>query len=92
MSKNYYEILGVSPSASLKEIRRNYIKLVLIHHPDKGGEAAKFREIDEAYKVLIGHHSSLPIIASMDDLEKACGSFVKEVEEIKGELDDLGNL
>ncbi|CAG8798678.1 18151_t:CDS:2 [Gigaspora margarita] len=78
-----------------KLLRQQYqaqTELVLIHHPDKGGDAEKFREIDEAYKSLVGHHSSLPIISNMDDLEKTCGSFVKEVAEIGGELDALGNL
>ncbi|MFA6082297.1 MAG: DnaJ domain-containing protein [Patescibacteria group bacterium] len=55
MAKNYYEILGVSKSASADEIKRAYRKLAHEHHPDKGGGAAaeaKFKEINEAYQVL----------------------------------------
>ena len=92
MSKNYYEVLGVSPGASLKEIRKNYIKLVLINHPDKGGNAARFKEIDDAYKNLIGHHSSFPSITNMDELEEKCAKFLKEVSDVEGELDELGDL
>lgn len=50
--KDYYQILGVSKSASLEEIRRAYRKLAFKYHPDKGGDANKFKEINEAYQVL----------------------------------------
>lgn len=55
---DYYEILGVSKSASNEEIKRAYRKLALQHHPDrvapdKKKEAEeKFKEISEAYAVL----------------------------------------
>jgi len=57
MSKrDYYEILGVSKSASESEIKSAYRKLALKHHPDRhqGDKAAeeKFKEISEAYEVL----------------------------------------
>ena len=50
--KDYYEMLGVSRSASDVEIRRAYRKLAHKHHPDKGGDAKKFKQVSEAYKVL----------------------------------------
>ena len=54
--KNYYQTLGVSRSASQKEIRAAYRKLAAKHHPDrnKGDKAAeeRFKEIGEAYTVL----------------------------------------
>lgn len=52
MSKDYYEILGVSKSASQDEIKRAYRKLAHEFHPDKGGDAQKFKEANEAYQVL----------------------------------------
>ena len=53
MNKNYYDILGVSKSASSDEIKKAYRKLAHKHHPDKeGGDEAKFKEINEAYQVL----------------------------------------
>lgn len=53
MAKDYYNILGVSKSASQDEIKRAYRKLAHQHHPDKSnGEAEKFKEINEAYQVL----------------------------------------
>jgi len=53
MTKNYYDILGVSKSASDDEIKKAYRKLAHQYHPDKkGGDEAKFKEINEAYQVL----------------------------------------
>jgi len=52
VAKNYYEILGVEKSASTDEIKRAYRKLAAEHHPDRGGSADRFKEINEAYQVL----------------------------------------
>ena len=52
MSKDYYEILGVSKNASQVEIKNAFRKAALKHHPDRGGEAARFKEINEAYQIL----------------------------------------
>ncbi|HVQ44408.1 MAG TPA: molecular chaperone DnaJ [Candidatus Saccharimonadia bacterium] len=51
--RDYYDILGVSKSATAEEIKRAYRKLAMEHHPDKhGGDDAKFKEIGEAYDTL----------------------------------------
>ncbi len=51
--RDYYEVLGVSKSASADEIKRAYRKLAMEHHPDKhGGDDAKFKELGEAYETL----------------------------------------
>lgn len=52
MPKDYYQILGISRDASQDEIKKAYYKLAHQHHPDKGGEEKKFKEINEAYQVL----------------------------------------
>lgn len=51
--KDYYDVLGVSKSASADEIKKAFRRLAVQHHPDKqGGDETKFKEINEAYEVL----------------------------------------
>src|SRR3989338_1735084 len=53
MAKDYYNTLGVDKAASAEEIKKAFYKLAHKHHPDKtGGDAQKFKEINEAYQVL----------------------------------------
>lgn len=52
MAKNYYETLGVGKQASKDEIKKAFRTLAHKYHPDKGGDAEKFKEVNEAYSVL----------------------------------------
>ena len=49
---NYYDVLGVPKTASQEDIKRAYRKLASQHHPDKGGDTAKFQQVEEAYRTL----------------------------------------
>jgi curved DNA-binding protein len=49
---DYYSTLGVTRNASDDEIKKAYRKLAMKHHPDRGGDEKKFKEISEAYDVL----------------------------------------
>ena len=48
----HYETLNVNKDASVDEIRKAYRNLARVNHPDKGGDAEKFKEIGQAYEVL----------------------------------------
>lgn len=50
--KSYYDVLGVSKSASQDEIKKAFRKLAQKHHPDAGGDEETFKNINEAYEVL----------------------------------------
>ena len=49
---DHYSVLGVSKTATSDEIKKAYRKLASQHHPDKGGDKAKFQEVQTAYDVL----------------------------------------
>ncbi|AHN24642.1 Chaperone protein DnaJ [Gilliamella apicola] len=55
--KDYYEILGVSKTATESEIKKAYKRLAMKYHPDKNQDnkaeaEAKFKEVKEAYEIL----------------------------------------
>ncbi len=50
--RDYYEVLGLSKGATETEIKKAYRNLAKEHHPDAGGDEAKFKEIAEAYETL----------------------------------------
>jgi molecular chaperone DnaJ len=52
MPKDYYSILGVKKGATEDDIKKSFRRLAHEHHPDKGGDPAKFKDINEAYQVL----------------------------------------
>ncbi len=71
--KDYYAILGVAPGCSADEVRKAYRRLALQWHPDRNpgnpDSAERFKEISEAYGVLID-----PMKREQYDLARTPGS------------------
>ena len=51
-AKSLYEVLGVTKADSCSAIKKAYLKLARVHHPDKGGDAETFKEITRASDIL----------------------------------------
>ncbi|NWG13208.1 MAG: DnaJ domain-containing protein [Acidobacteria bacterium] len=72
-SKDYYQILGISPDAAEEDIKRAYRRLALEWHPDRNPDnpnaTERFQEISEAYAVLID-----PVKRRQYDLSRQPGS------------------
>jgi DnaJ-class molecular chaperone len=49
---DYYSILGVPKNASQDDIKKAYKKQSMKHHPDRGGNEAEFKKVNEAYQTL----------------------------------------
>jgi len=49
---DYYSTLGLKRGASEDEIKKAYRKLAMKHHPDRGGDQDKFKELSTAYDAL----------------------------------------
>jgi curved DNA-binding protein len=49
---DYYQTLGVNRGASADEIKRAYRTAAMKHHPDRGGDANVFKQVQEAYATL----------------------------------------
>lgn len=49
---DYYSVLGIKKSASQEEIKKAYRSMAMKHHPDRGGDEDKFKQINEAYEIL----------------------------------------
>ena len=83
MKQDYYADLGISKNASEAEIKAAYRKLVREHHPDRQGDALKFRAVAEAYEVLGDPvkrqaYEAAANNARIVDLKGECSALVEE--------------
>jgi curved DNA-binding protein len=49
---DYYATLGLKKGASPDDIKKAYRSMAMKHHPDRGGDEKRFKEIEEAYRFL----------------------------------------
>ena len=49
---NFYEVLELPSDCTSKDITKNFRRLALVNHPDRGGNTQTFQKINEAYEVL----------------------------------------
>ncbi len=63
---DYYATLGLKRGASDAEIKKAYRSMAMKHHPDRGGDQAKFKEISTAYDCLSDPEKRRMIDAGMD--------------------------
>lgn len=51
-NNKFYNLLGIEKNATENEIKKAFRKQAMQHHPDKGGDPEKFKEISRAYETL----------------------------------------
>ena len=82
-----YHVLGLEQDATQEEIKQKYNELLLLYHPDKGGDPQKFKDLKIAYKIL-----SDP--SSRDVYNKSLSStyddITKQYRDESGKHVDLG--
>ena len=61
-----YKTLGIKKDASQDEIKKAFRERALKHHPDKGGDEEKFKQINEAYSMISDPHKRGHYDASRD--------------------------
>jgi molecular chaperone DnaJ len=83
---NLYDTLGVPKNASPAEVKKAYRKLAREHHPDQGGDEARFKEIQGAYDVLSDPEKR----KQYDQFGSANGRGGPQFQEF--DLGDLGDL
>jgi molecular chaperone DnaJ len=98
--RDYYEVLGVSKTASPDEIKKAFRRQAVQHHPDRGGDETKFKEINEAYEVLKDPskrqrydqfgHSGVGSSAASDGNPFAGGFGGFNTENVNFDFGDLG--
>lgn len=81
MSLNPYKVLGLKTTATEQEIKQAYRRLAMQHHPDRGGSAQKFQEIQEAYSAL---QKSANFNQNNDDYESVQDIFRRHFSKANG--------
>jgi curved DNA-binding protein len=70
---NYYETLGLNRNADQDQIKKAYRSMAMKHHPDRGGNEQKFKEIEEAYRTLSDPQKKQMVDSGMDPNQQQSG-------------------
>jgi hypothetical protein len=62
---NPYQVLGISPQATAREIRQAYRERARSHHPDLGGDPQRMVEINAAYELLRDRSTPPPLPSNL---------------------------
>ncbi|CEM38874.1 unnamed protein product [Vitrella brassicaformis CCMP3155] len=81
-------VLGLGPSATLADIKAHYRERCLKCHPDKGGSAAAFRELYEAYEVACAHLISGSVGGGRQNFSFTPEEWAVVVERLRGHRDE----
>ena len=80
--RDYYEVLGVGRSATEEEVKRAYRKLAVQFHPDKNPDdphaEEKFKELGEAYDVLMEGFGGL--FGDPDELQRRLAEMAEQLQ------------
>src|SRR6476620_10282510 len=98
--RDYYDVLGVGKNASADEIKKAFRKAANEHHPDRGANEEKSREVNEAYEVLKDDkkrqrydqfgHAGVGSSAASDGGNPFSGGFGGQGQEVHFDFGDLG--
>jgi curved DNA-binding protein len=72
---DYYSTLGLKRGASEAEIKKAYRSMAMKHHPDRGGDEKKFKDIEEAYRFLSDPEKKRIIDLGGDPSRQQSGGF-----------------
>lgn len=72
---DYYGTLGINKEASQDEIKKAYRSMAMKHHPDRGGDTNKFKEVEEAYRTLSDPQKKQMYDMGVDPNRQSQGGF-----------------
>jgi curved DNA-binding protein len=72
---DYYTTLGLKRGASQEEIKKAYRSLAMKHHPDRGGDEKKFKDISAAYDILSDPQKKQMFDSGIDPNAQHSGGF-----------------
>ena len=83
--KKDYSILELKFDATFEEVRKNYLRLSLKYHPDKGGSVEEFRKVNESYNNILDKMTKR--LQREEDIEK--DMTLNEVDSYKLSKSDI---